>query len=135
MSKHGRITDTIKNTLKLQPIVVLYSLVSVGSKLASNQIPRFKGDIGSFFLECMTSYRLILIFAGMFLILGLYAIMWQHCIKTASISVMYANKSSYIFWTQLAAVLIFGESLNGCNIIGILIIFVGIMVVNGNDEK
>ena len=135
MSKHGRITDVLKSTLKLQPIVILYSLVSVGSKLASAQIPSFKGDIGSFLLECITSYRLILIFAGMFLILGLYAILWQRCIKTASISVMYANKSSYMFWTQLAAVLIFDESLNGCNMIGIIIIFAGIMVVNSNDRK
>lgn len=135
MNKDNQMKKALLETLKLQPIVVLYSLVSVGSKLASRQIPEYPGNLWDFMLRCLQNYRLILIFATMFLILGIYAVLWQRCIKRASISVMYANKSSYMFWTQVAAVVIFHESLNGCNVIGILLIFLGIMVVNSDDKE
>lgn len=69
----------------------------------------------------------------MFVVLFVYAIIWQKCIKNVPITVMYANKSSYIFWTQLAAVVIFSEHLKWCNIVGIIIIFLGIMVVNSDE--
>lgn len=125
--------NSIIATLKLQPVVLLYSLVSVGSKLASNQIPSWEGNLVSYFLKCVTNWKLLLILFAMFLILFIYAIIWQKCIKNVPISVMYANKSAYIFWTQLAAIFIFSEKLNWSNIIGIIIIFTGIMVVNGDE--
>lgn len=67
----------------------------------------------------------------MFAILGVYAVIWQILIKNARIAVIYANKSSYLLWTQLAAVLFFGEYLSWSNIVGICIIFAGIMLSNG----
>lgn len=127
------VKETVKTTLKLQPIVVLYSLVSIGSKLASSHIPAWSGNAVKFMIDCITDIKLLSIVFAMFVILFVYAIIWQKCIKNVPITVMYANKSSYIFWTQLAAVLIFREQLNGCNIVGIIIIFAGIMVVNSND--
>lgn len=127
------ISETIRTTLKLQPIVILYSLVSIGSKMASRHIPSWKGNIIEFVRDCFSDIWLFGILFGMFVILFLYAIIWQKCIKNVPITIMYANKSSYIFWTQLAAVLVFREQLNICNIIGIIIIFAGIMVVNSNE--
>ena len=132
MSKEP-VTETIKMTLKLQPIVVLYSLVSIGSKLASGHIPSWTGSIWDFVIDCWSDIWLFVILFFMFVILFAYAIIWQKCIKNVPITVMYANKSSYIFWTQLAAILVFHERLNICNIIGIIIIFAGIMVVNSNE--
>lgn len=129
----NKVKDSLWMTLKLQPIVILYSFVSVGSKLASKQIPKWDGDFVRFFLDCLLNWKLVLILGMMFVILLVYAVIWQKCIKNVPITVMYANKSSYIFWTQLAAVLIFLEALNWCNIIGILIIFAGIMVVNSDE--
>ena len=79
------------------------------------------------------SYKLVLILMMMFIILFAYAFIWQKCIKNVPITVMYANKSSYIFWTQLAAVVIFSEQLNWPNLLGILVIFIGIMVVNSDE--
>ena len=126
------IKENIKATLKLQPNVVLYSMVSIGSKLASGYIPSWNGDIWQFVISCFKEVRLLGILASVFFILFIYAIIWQKCIKNVPISIMYANKSSYIFWTQLAAILLFREHLSGCNMIGIIIIFTGIMVVNSN---
>lgn len=130
---NSNIKESLKTTIKLQPIVLLYSLVSVGSKLASKQIPDWTGNIFSFALECLFNWKLVLILFFMFVILFVYAFIWQKCIKNVPITVMYANKSSYIFWTQLAAIVVFSEKLNWCNIIGIMIIFMGIMVVNSDE--
>lgn len=131
--KKETIKDAVKITLKLQPIVILYSLVSIGSKLASGHIPSWNGNIVGFVLDCFSNKRLIVILLCMFCVLFLYALIWQKCIKNIPITIMYANKSSYIFWTQIAAICIFEEKLNVCNVIGIVIIFAGIMVVNSND--
>lgn len=125
--------DVLKSTLKLQPIVLLYSCVSVCSKLASKEIPLEYNDIWDFLFLCLTNFRLITIVAVMFIILFIYAIIWQKVIKKIDVSVAYANKSSYIFWTQLAAIFLFKEHITLSNIIGIVVIFWGIMVVN-NDR-
>ena len=130
---NDRIKESIWTTLKLQPIVLLYSLVSVGSKLASRQLPGWSGNLLTFLLDCLLNWKLILIFGMMFVVLFAYAIIWQKCIKNVPITIMYANKSAYIFWTQLAAILIFSEKLNWCNVIGIVTIFIGIMVVNSDE--
>lgn len=120
-------------TLKLQPVIVLYSLVSIGSKLASGHIPGWSGSLAEFVKSCFADVWLFIIIGSMFAILFVYAVIWQICIKNIDITVMYANKSSYIFWTQLAAVVIFHERVNICNLIGIVVIFIGIMVVNSNE--
>ena len=125
--------DVLKSTLKLQPIVLLYSCVSVCSKLASKEIPLDYDGIWNFLFLCLTNIRLVVIVASMFVILFIYAIIWQKVIKKIDVSVAYANKSSYIFWTQLAAIFLFKEHITLSNIIGIIIIFCGIMVVN-NDR-
>jgi len=130
---NNNIKESLKKTIKLQPIVLLCTLVSIGSKLASKQIPGWSGNIFDFIIDCLTNWKLMLILFSMFVILFVYAIIWQKCIKNVPITVMYANKSSYIFWTQLAAVAVFSEHLSLCNIIGIIIIFIGIMVVNSDE--
>ena len=54
----------------------------------------------------------------------------QIIIKDARIAVVYANKSSYLFWLQLAAVFLFGESFSWCNLAGIGLIFSGVLLTN-----
>lgn len=59
---------------------------------------------------------------------GIYAIAWQKVIKKFSLSTAYANRSVYLIWSQIWAVLIF-MNLTVKNIIGLLIVLVGVMVV------
>ena len=40
---------------------------------------------------------------------GIYAIAWQQVIKKFSLSTAYANKSVYLLWSQIWAVVIFHE--------------------------
>lgn len=60
---------------------------------------------------------------------GIYALAWQKVIKKFELSTAYANKSVYLIWSQLWAVLIFHENLSARNIVGMLVVFVGVMVV------
>ena len=126
------IAQALKITLKLQPAVVLFSCVSVCSKLASRQLPSEAASVSDYMLLCLKNWKLLLLLALMIFLLGIYALIWQMIIKKAKIAVVYANKSSYLFWTQLAAFVIFGENISFYNIVGIAIIFTGVIL--GNSE-
>ena len=130
MKNKEELLKTVKTTLKLQPIVILYSLVSVASKIASTELPDANLLSLEFIMGCLTNSKLLLIYFFMIADLMIYAFIWQKWIKNVGITVMYANKSSYIFWAQLAAVTLFSEHLSLFNLLGILTIFIGILVVN-----
>jgi len=122
--------DILKTTLKLQPIILLYSSVSICSKIASGLLPAWQGSLFGFLLDCLSNVRLTAIVFAMFVLLAVYAAIWQMLIKHARIAVIYANKSLYIFWTQLAAIFFFGESISIINLAGIALIFSGILIGN-----
>ena len=97
-----------KDYIQLHLNILLFSLTSVFSKAAS------------------------LLYVFLFLMVancGIYAIAWQKVIKKFSLSTAYANRSVYLIWSQIWAVLIFHENLTVKNIIGLLIVLVGVMVV------
>ena len=119
-------------TLKLQPAVILFSCVSICSKLASRQLPLRAASVSEYMLLCLKNWELLLLLALMIFLLGIYALIWQIIIKKAKIAVVYANKSSYLLWTQLAAFVIFGENISFYNIAGIAIILTGVIL--GNSE-
>ena len=103
---------TMKNFL-------LFSLTSVFSKLASIQYNR-NG------LHAPLLYVFLLL---MIANCGIYAIAWQQVIKKFSLSTAYANKSIYLLWSQIWAVIIFHEQLAPQNILGILIVLFGVWTV------
>ena len=112
-----------KNYIQLHLNVFLFSLTGVFSKAASIQYNE-KG---------LSSPLLYLFLFLMFLNCGIYALAWQMCIKKFDLSVAYANKSVYLIWSQLWAILIFKESLSIGNIIGMLVVFLGVMVVSSDE--
>lgn len=79
----------IRNIIQLQLVVIIYTISSVMSKIAAG----YRQDIVKF----------ILFFALEFLILGLYAILWQQLIKKFDLSVAYANRSMALLWSMLWA--------------------------------
>ena len=125
----------LKTTLKIQPAVILFSSVSIIAKLASRMLPQGQLTLSEKLLAVLTNWKLLGLVALMFLILGIYAVIWQILIKDAQIAVIYANKSSYLLWAQLAAVFFFGEHITWCNLLGIIIIFSGILLANGSRNE
>ena len=103
-----------KDYIQLHLNILLFSLTSVFSKAASVQL---KNPLLYVFLFLMAANC------------GIYAIAWQKVIKKFSLSTAYANRSVYLIWSQIWAVIIFHENLTVKNIIGLLIVLVGVMVV------
>lgn len=107
------------NFLILQALVMLYSVVSVMSKISSG-VAVDKGLFSLRFFCCIMI---------MFGILGIYAIFWQMVIKNVDISVAYLNKSTGVFWSLLWSFLIFKENVSIFQIIGLVIIIIGVRVI------
>ena len=90
-----------KDYIQLHLNILLFSLTSVFSKAASVQLNRggIKNPLLYVFLFLMVANC------------GIYAIAWQKVIKKFSLSTAYANRSVYLIWSQIWAVLIFHENL------------------------
>lgn len=115
----------IKDYLFLHFCVVLFSFTSVFSKSASIQ-----------FNESGLKNPLLYVFIFlMFFDCFVYAICWQKMIKRFDLNIGYANRSVYLLWSQVWAVLIFGEQLSARNVIGILIVLVGVIVVSLSAQQ
>ena len=93
----------LKDYIQLHLNILLFSLTSVFSKAASVQYNK----------HGLSSPLLYLFLFLMVANCGIYAITWQQVIKKFSLSTAYANKSVYLLWSQIWAVLIFHESLSG----------------------
>ena len=109
----------LKDYIQLHLNILLFSLTSVFSKAASVQYHKHGLSSPLFYLF------LFLMVANC----GIYAITWQQVIKKFSLSTAYANKSVYLLWSQIWAVLIFHENLSIQNIIGILVVLFGVWTV------
>ena len=128
-------SPAIKTTLKIQPAVILFSTVSILAKIASGMLPLGRMTLAEKLWAVASDWRILGLVALMFLVLGAYAVIWQLLIKNAQIAVIYANKASYLLWAQLAAVFFFGEHITWCNLLGIIVIFSGILLANGSKYE
>lgn len=112
-------TDRLKNILFLQIAIIIYTTSGIMAKKASQY--------------GFLSKQFIMFYCLEILILGIYAVIWQQIIKKFDISVAYSNKGISIFWSLLWAVIFFNEKININNIIGAVVIIIGIMMVSSND--
>lgn len=111
---------TVKQLVLIQLAVILYTFSGIAGKFAAGH-------------ELLSLPFLMFIGLELF-ILGCYAIIWQQIIKRFPLSVAYVNRATAIFWSTLWAFLIFGERITWKNILGVIIIFAGIMVVNSDES-
>ena len=110
----------LKEIFILQIVIAIYTLSTVFAKFASGQ-------------EFM-SFKFILYYGLEMLILAVYAVVWQQLIKKFDISVAYANKAMGLLWSSVWAILIFNETITIKNVIGVVIVIVGTIIVNSEDE-
>ena len=107
-------TLNILSILALILINLLYSTVGIFTKLASQQ---------DFF-----SWGYLLSFGGAVGVIGVYAILWQQVIKRIELSTAYMFKGTTIIFTMLFAYWLFGEQITWNNILGAVIIIIGIVL-------
>lgn len=111
----------IKDIILLQAVFFIYSINSIVAKLASSQ--------ESFSFMFLVYYGLELV------ILGIYALLWQQIIKKFELSVAYANKAVTLIWGLIWGSLLFKEQITLSKTVGILLVIVGIVILNGQKEE
>ena len=110
----------IKNIFLLQGVVVIYTLSGIMSKNASAN-----GD---------NLIRFLIFFGLEFVLLAVYAVLWQQMIKRFELSVAYANRSMAVLWSMLWAVLFFGDAITVKNMIGVLLVTIGTAIINTDEN-
>ena len=94
-------------------INMLYACVGICTKKAALQSPM--------------SWWYWLWFAGAVAVIGFYAMLWQQVLKRIELGTAYMFKGTSLIFTMLIAALLFGEAITVPNIIGSVIIIVGIV--------
>ena len=107
---------TLKNILLLQAIIIIYTISSVMAKFAS--------------ASAEAPLRMLVFLGLEFMILAIYAVLWQQMIKRFDLSVAYANRSMAILWSMIWAVIFFHDEITLRNILGVLIVLMGTVIVN-----
>lgn len=81
------------------------------------------------------SIGFVLLYGGMIFALGIYALIWQQVLKKMPLTIAFANKAASLIWSLVWGVLIFNEAIAPTTIIGIFIVFAGVLlVVTGNNS-
>lgn len=111
---------TFKDLIMLELVFLIYSCSSLVGKFSAGS-------------EVM-SFKFILFYGLEVGILGVYAIIWQQVIKKFELSVAYANKAVTLLWALLWSVILFGETLKLNQVIGILLVIVGIVFLNTDGK-
>lgn len=114
----------VKDYLLLHICVLVFSFTSVFAKFAANMY-----NEGGFW-----DFRLWLFVFLMLSVCVIYAFFWQKVIKNVDLHVGYANRSVYLIWGQIWAITIFGEHLTLKNVIGLIIVLIGVLVVTYNTK-
>ena len=110
----------IKNIILLQGVVIIYTLSGIMSKNASANAEHLVKFLTFFGLE--------------FVLLAVYAVLWQQMIKRFELSVAYANRSMAVLWSMLWAVLFFHDRITVKNMIGGLLVTLVTVIINTDGK-
>lgn len=105
----------IKHVAILIAINLLYACVGICTKMAA--------------LQPTGSWPYLLWFGGAVAIIGIYALLWQQVLRRIELSTAYMFKGATLIFTMLFAALLFGEAITVPNIVGSIIIIIGITLL------
>lgn len=111
----------MKKYIFLQLTILLYSISTIPSKLASN--------------ERFLSIKFCILYGIVILILGIYAILWQQVLKKCSLSIAYACKATTIIWSIVISYYLFNERVTIYNIVGSIIVMAGILLMIRGEKQ
>ncbi len=104
-----------KDIVVLVGINMLYACVGICTKMAS--------------MQPTGSWTYLLWFGGAVAIIGIYALLWQQVLRRIELSTAYMFKGTTLIFTMLIAALLFGEVITIPNIIGSVVIIIGIVLL------
>lgn len=100
--------------ISLHVLLLVYSLSGFFSKSAA--------------CEPALSFKFVVLYGGMLLILFAYAIGWQQIIKRLPLTLAFANKAITVVWGMVWGVIFFGESISALNAIGAVLVVAGVVL-------
>lgn len=100
--------------LALVGVNLVYACTSICTKMASRQE--------------MLSWPYLLWIGGAIGVMGVYALLWQQVITRMPLSTAYMFKGTSLIFVLLFSVLLFGEGITLNNVIGAVIIIIGIVL-------
>ncbi len=112
-------SSNIKSLIFLHIILLIYVGSSVMSKLASGQQ--------------FLSFKFILMYGGVVLLLMVYAVLWQQVLKRLPLTVAFANKSAVMIWGMIIGAIMWHEKITWLMIAGTIIIVIGVCLVVMED--
>lgn len=98
--------------LSLVAINLIYACTSLCTRYASQQD--------------FMSWKYLCGFSCAIGVMGVYAILWQQVLKRISLSMAYMFKGTSLVFVMILAALLFGEPITWMNIIGAVIIILGV---------
>ena len=100
---------------------MMYSCSGILSKLAAGV---------SFF-----SVEFCILYAGIIVILGLYAIGWQQILRRLPLTTAFSNKAVTIVWGIIWGCVFFAESITLGKVIGAVLIIAGVVLFSHADAE
>lgn len=113
--KNGRVY------LALHLLLVLYSCSGILSKIASGY-----DFLSAGFCVC---------YAGIIVLLGIYAICWQQIIKRLPLTTAYANRAVTVVWGMVWGVVVFKEHLGSLQVFGGIVVLIGVALFASSDSE
>lgn len=110
-----------KSIAALHCLLVLYSCSGILSKLAAGYP--------------IMSLEFCVCYAGIIGLLGIYAICWQQIIKRIPLTTAYANRAVSVVWGMVWGVVVFAERLSLMQVVGGVVVLVGVVFFAYADEK
>ena len=104
----------MKRYLSLVGVNLIFACTSICTKMASQQE--------------MLSWPYLFWIAGAVGVMGIYALLWQQVIAKMPLSTAYMFKGTSLIFVLLFSVLLFGEAITLNNVIGAVIIIIGIIL-------
>ena len=104
----------MKRYLSLVGVNLIYACTSICTKMASQQE--------------MLSWPYLFWIAGAIGVMGVYALLWQQVIAKMPLSTAYMFKGTSLIFVLMFSALLFGEAITLNNVIGALIIIIGIIL-------
>ncbi len=71
------------------------------------------------------SLPFILFYGGMFVVLGIYAVLWQQVLKHLPVTLAYTNKAVTVVWGMLFGMLVFHEHISPRQLFGAVVVISG----------
>ena len=113
--KNGRVY------LALHLLLVLYCCSGILSMIASGY-----DFLSAGFCVC---------YAGIIVLLGIYAICWQQIIKRLPLTTAYANRAVTVVWGMVWGVVVFKEHLGILQVFGGIVVLIGVALFASSDSE